>query len=113
MGDWFDFDFSTDSVLDSVGTIWDAATDYVGDQYDSYQEYQKTVASESQKDVSTLRDNEPLKGATVTGAPAIDNTAGGTTQHGVPAMSNQIIAGVDNKVLAVGAVVVLLFMFKR
>ncbi|TMO00097.1 hypothetical protein [Pseudoalteromonas sp. S558] len=107
--EWFD----TDSLFDSVGNIWDAATDYVGEQYDSYQEYQKTVASESQKDVAKLRDNEPLKGATITGAPATTGTTGAVTQHGAPVMSNQLIAGVDNKMLAVGAVVVLLFVFKR
>ncbi|MEZ7276048.1 hypothetical protein [Pseudoalteromonas sp. 68 DY56-GL68] len=101
-----------DSIVETAGDLYDNATDYIGEQYNGYLEYQKTVQSEAQKDTDALRQNEPVKGQLVDGSPVVSGTTGAPTQ-GQPFMTQQLIAGVDNKWLVAGGVAALFLLMRK
>ena len=100
-----------DSIIDFGGDVFDSVTGVVGEQYDSFREYQKTVQSEAAKDTANLRENEPVKGTSKDGSPVLATTA--APQNGAVMQSNQLIAGVDNKYLLIGGLVVAALLLKR
>jgi hypothetical protein len=98
-----------DTVVDVGGDLYDGASQVIGDQYENYQ---KTVNSDNAKNVENLKQNEPLKGTAVDGSTTVAVTSAGT-QNGAPAITNQIIAGVDNRLLIAGGLIAVLFLMKK
>ena len=101
-----------DSIVETAGDLYDNAAEYIGEQYDGYLEYQKTVEAEAQKDIGNLRQNEPLKGQLSDGSTVVAGTTGAPTQ-GQPFMTQQLIAGVDNKWLVAGGLAALLLLMRK
>ena len=103
------WDSIVDTVVDVSGDLYDGATTVIGDQYENYQ---KSVNSDSAKNVDNLKQVEPLKGNTVDGATTVAVTSTGATLA-QPVVSNQLIAGVDNKLLFIGGAIVAVLLLKK
>ena len=103
------WDSIVDTVTDVSGDLYSGATQVIGDQYENYQ---KSVNSDNAKNVDNLKNAEPLKGNAVDGSTTVAATGTGAQQY-APAVSNQIIAGVDNKLLIAGGLIAVLFLLKR
>ena len=100
-----------DSIVDIGGDLYDGATEVISDQYDHYQ---KTINSDNAKNVDNLKENEPLKGNKVDGTTTVAVTGSGNGQQaGAPAVTNQIIAGVDNKLLFIGGAIIAVLLLKK
>lgn len=103
------WDSLVDTVVDVSGDLYDGASTVIGDQYANYQ---KSVNSDAAKNVDNLKQVEPLKGNTVDGSTTVAVTSTGATQA-QPVVSNQLIAGVDNKLLFVGGAIAVLLLLKK
>ena len=109
MANWWDD--LVETVVDVGSDLYDGATTVIGDQYDNYQ---KSVNSDNAKNVDNLKEIEPLKGNKVDGTTTVAVTGSGNGQQaGVPAVTNQIIAGVDNKLLFIGGAIVAVMLLKK
>jgi len=107
MANWWDS--IVDTVVEVGGDLYDGASQVVGDQYEHYQ---KSINSDNAKNVENLKNAEPLKGNAVDGSTTVAVTSTGAQQY-APAVSNQIIAGVDNKLLIAGGLIAVLFLMKK
>ncbi|PCC12903.1 hypothetical protein [Pseudoalteromonas sp. JB197] len=101
-----------DSIVDIGGDLYDGAAAVVTDQYNAYTEYQKAAQSDAAKNVDNLKQAEPMKGNTVDGSTTVAVT-GSQQQNGAPMFSNQIIAGVDNRLLIAGGLIAVLLVMKK
>lgn len=103
------WDSLVETVVDVGSDLYDGASTVIGDQYEHYQ---KTINSDNAKNVDNLKENEPLKGNKVDGTTTVAVT-NGDQQTGTPVVTNQIIAGVDNKVLFIGGAIVAILLLKK
>ena len=107
MANWWDGLVNT--MVDVGSDIYSGATQVIGDQYENYK---KALNSDTGKNVENLKQQEPIKGNTVDGSTTVAVTNTGAQQY-APAVSNQIIAGVDNKLLIAGGLIAVLFLMKK
>lgn len=106
MANWWE------SIVDIGGDLYDGAVAVATDQYSAYTEHQKAVRSDAAKNVDNLKQVEPLKGNNKDGSTTVAVTGAGT-QGDSPAITNQIIAGVDNRLLIAGGLIAVLFLMKE